>query len=149
MFFVLIPDKMSGPFLSFVTSRKAIQQLPAAITSDDVVNALEANISSTSIFLGGDDAQYAVRDSYDIAKREVVYSLPVGDAGKNIYYSEVPSYKFDVNQKFIRFAKFAEQRITFKNITAAWCQVNLHWTHTDSTNHVKVLNLAPGESQHV
>jgi len=147
---------MSGPFLSFVTTRAAIAQLPAAVgpavTSDDILNAIEATIAADSIYRGGENASNAVRDLYDKAKREVTYSLPVGDDGSHYYYSLVPSYKFDYTPTstnyMIRFVKLAEQRITFKNLGSVWALIRIHWAHTDGTSHVEVLWLPPGKSHH-
>lgn len=108
---------MSVQYLKVLSSfRDATPQ--ALLTTDEHLNALEQtwDIQATSRLLGGSSAASMVEDVHDTAKREIIYSLPVGDAGTNFYYTLVPSYKIALTQAFMYVIKFPGQRITVDNL---------------------------------
>ena len=113
---------MSVQYLKVLSSfRDATPQ--ALLTTDEHLNALEQtwDIQATSRLLGGSSAASMVEDVHDTAKREIIYSLPVGDAGTNFYYTLVPSYKIALTQAFMYVIKFldnASQSITCTMVMA-------------------------------
>jgi hypothetical protein len=142
---------MSNPVLSVATYYKNVPMFDVA-TTDSLLNAQAAIISAAdpnSILLGGDSAQDAVADVFNMAKKEVLHVLPVGDNGKNAYYSTNPSYKVKTATDII-IVTHPDQVVTVASTaTATLGTVTATFIvqPVSGTFYVhKVLKLAPGHS---
>jgi hypothetical protein len=133
------------PLLKFVATRDLIPAVTIGNTTE-AVNEIVAGLDPNSELVGGEDASNMVKNIMDMGKSEVLYTLPLGNLGNDIYYAEVPSYRIETD-KFIRLVIYPKQRIIIENThLTSYVRVLFLTKHTDGSVHHDTKDLHPGQS---
>lgn len=118
------PVSVANPALSVASHFRTaplIANLPPTSGTETQALVVGNDIDTTSILVGGINADNAVGDVYDIAKSDIVYAFPTGDAGAttdtgNYYYTTAKQYKVETQAPTIRLVVSPDQKVVVKNL---------------------------------
>lgn len=111
-------------------------------TTDEILNAIAANVAPNSSLTGGSDGSTAIHDLHDIAKRETTYTFPAVYNGSDFAYAIVPVYEAHLT-KSSYFMVLKGQRVHFVNDTDRTIKVYLMTRNAGKTYIDDIIQIKP------